>query len=814
MTRSDRDRIFISYRRTDSASEAGRLRDALDAEFGASRVFQDVNMRPGSPFPELLQSELDRAAVLLVVVADGWLAASDEHHRRHIDEPTDWVRHEIVSGLEAGILVVPVLINNATMPSAEGLPSDVADLAARQCHHLRADTWAHDLIPLFASIRESTRWSLDRSDRPRSGRLFGSRPPVVRDFVEREQTALLTGTGAQVVSALHGIGGVGKSQLAARFFRDHQAEYDFAAWIEMRDRDGLTDYGSIATAFGLDISSGELAKVVRNTIEGNTSRSWLMVFDNAERPEQVVPLLPDGGHIKVLITSRYRSWSHFGQLVDVDVFPTHVATRYLSDRAARPNDPDARRLADALGRHPLALSLAAALCNEQSLSFATFSDSRLPAGLQMSLKPDEPTTYDRAIDALWAESIDSVATRDPFAVGLVRALALLDWMVIDRAWLRCSGIAQPDDVDRCLGVLAAHSLIDLTDRTAAVKHNLIATGLAETALPQQVARLLVNLFDEAVSEPSPEARIEAAVAEPIRHLRRLLNDHADLIPVQLITSLLRAAEQLNYQGEQTATFHEALVHFCQARLEHDDTRTLDALSHLAWHYWQAGQPNKAIAIGEKVLTDRTRILGPEHPDTLSIRANLALSYWEAGRVNEAIAAGEQVLADRTRILGPEHPDTLTTRDNLALGYRTVGRVNDAITIEEQVLADRTRILGPEHPNTLTTRANLATSYREAGRVNKAIAIGEKVLADQTRILGPEHPNTISTRANLATSYREAGRVNVAIAAGEQVLADQTRILGPEHPDTISTRAGLARSYRSAGRHEDADRVLAEDTPGR
>lgn len=78
VTTSDRDRIFISYRRTDSAAEAGRLGDALEAEFGAGRVFQDVDMDPGTAFPERLQGELDLAAVLLVVVADGWLASSDQ----------------------------------------------------------------------------------------------------------------------------------------------------------------------------------------------------------------------------------------------------------------------------------------------------------------------------------------------------------------------------------------------------------------------------------------------------------------------------------------------------------------------------------------------------------------------------------------------------------------------------------------------------------------------------------------------------------------------------------------------------------------
>jgi Flp pilus assembly protein TadD len=87
-----------------------------------------------------------------------------------------------------------------------------------------------------------------------------------------------------------------------------------------------------------------------------------------------------------------------------------------------------------------------------------------------------------------------------------------------------------------------------------------------------------------------------------------------------------------------------------------------------------------------------------------------------------------VAADRERILGPEHPGTLSARANLAASYRLAGRTGEAIALLERVAADRARILGPEHPGTLTARANLASSYRQAGRTGEAIAIEEQVAA--------------------------------------------------------------------------------------
>jgi hypothetical protein len=85
-----------------------------------------------------------------------------------------------------------------------------------------------------------------------------------------------------------------------------------------------------------------------------------------------------------------------------------------------------------------------------------------------------------------------------------------------------------------------------------------------------------------------------------------------------------------------------------------------------------------------------------------------------------------VLSDRERILGDEHPDTLTARANLAGSYRSAGRTPEAIELQQRVLSDRERILGDEHPDTLTARANLAGSYRSAGRTPEAIELQERV----------------------------------------------------------------------------------------
>ena len=258
-------------------------------------------------------------------------------------------------------------------------------------------------------------------------------------------------------------------------------------------------------------------------------------------------------------------------------------------------------------------------------------------------------------------------------------------------------------------------------------------------------------------------------------------------------------------------------------LGEDHPDTLTSRNNLAYAYESAGRLDEAITLNVQLLTDSIRILGPDHPDTLTILNNLAGAYESAGRLDEAITLYEQVLPNRTRILGEDHPNTLTSRNNLAYAYESAGRLDEAITLYEQVLPDRTRILGEDHPNTLTILNNLAYAYESAGRLDEAITLYEKVLTDSIRILGPDHPNTLTSRNNLAYAYESAGRLDEAITLYEQVLTARTRILGEDHPDTLTSRNNLAGAYESAGRLDEAitlyeqvltarTRVLGKDHP--
>jgi tetratricopeptide (TPR) repeat protein len=169
--------------------------------------------------------------------------------------------------------------------------------------------------------------------------------------------------------------------------------------------------------------------------------------------------------------------------------------------------------------------------------------------------------------------------------------------------------------------------------------------------------------------------------------------------------------------------------------------------------------SQAIAIGKALVADSQRVLGPDHPDTLTAQNNLAVAYQQAARAVAAIPPFERALTALERRLGPEHRDTVTTRNNLAIAYREAGRPADAIPLLEQSLGTLERRDGSGHPDAVITRNNLAVAYQEAGRAAEAIPLFERTLAALQRMLGPEHPDVVTARDNLVCVHEEAGRVS-------------------------------------------------------
>jgi TonB family protein len=146
--------IFVSYRRSDSQGEAGRLFDDLVKHFGEYMVFMDVaGIEAGRDFRKAIEESVAKCGVLLVVMGPEWLNAKDERGARRLDDPADFVRIETAAALRRDIPVIPVLVRAARMPSAEHLPEELKELPYRNCIELTHARWRSDIQLLIDALR-------------------------------------------------------------------------------------------------------------------------------------------------------------------------------------------------------------------------------------------------------------------------------------------------------------------------------------------------------------------------------------------------------------------------------------------------------------------------------------------------------------------------------------------------------------------------------------------------------------------------------------------------------------------------------------
>jgi hypothetical protein len=150
-----RGKIFINYRRGDEPGFTQALLSRLEEAFPAEGLFIDVdNIPPGEDFVRLLDTQVAQCDVLLAVIGNSWLDATDEHGGRRLDDPRDFVRIEIESALKQGKRVIPVLMHKARMPRREELPETLWPLAARNAVRLTHERFKADVEGLVKALQE------------------------------------------------------------------------------------------------------------------------------------------------------------------------------------------------------------------------------------------------------------------------------------------------------------------------------------------------------------------------------------------------------------------------------------------------------------------------------------------------------------------------------------------------------------------------------------------------------------------------------------------------------------------------------------
>ncbi|MFE4260430.1 tetratricopeptide repeat protein [Streptomyces sp. NPDC056883] len=691
-----------------------------------------------------------------------------------------------------------------------------------------------------AAPRHTVSWPHQVGVIPRRAGSFQDRAEV-----HRLRSAVEGGGTAVVCQVLAGMGGVGKTQLAADHARQAwgNGELDLLVWVTAATRQAVIDAYARAAADILHTDPADperAAQAFLAWLEPAPGRPrWLIVLDDVADPGDLRDLWPPahpGGRTLVTTRRRDAALSSHGRLVPVGLFTPAEATAHLRHALAAQGrsepESDLGALAEDLGHLPLALSQAAAYLVDTELSAAAYRTRLADRARQLAdLLPEAgslPDDQSTPAAAAWSLSVERANELRP--AGLARPMlelaamldpngipeqvltgeSALDYLTAERSFEHRHGpTPQPSSVteEEATAALRALHRLSLIDHSPAEAHQVVRVHQIvqrtvrdpldpyhRDALARRAADALTDAWPDVDRDAGLASSLRANTTALIACAEGALYHHAAHTVLQLL------GESLGDSGQLTA----AVAHFQRVAdntarlLGPDHPSTLASRSDLTIWRGQAGDIHGAAEAAALLLEDQLRLLGHDHPNTLMIRANLASLQGRAGDVPGAAAAFGALLEDQLRVMGPDHGATLTTRNNLALWLGQAGDAAGAAAAFATLLEDHLRLFGPDHPHTLTTRHNLAGSRGDAGDLAGAAAAFITLMEDRLRILGPDHPHTLATRHSIAHLQGKAGDPAGAAHATAALLEDRLRVLGADHPDTLATRSDLAHLRGEAG----------------
>ncbi len=224
-------------------------------------------------------------------------------------------------------------------------------------------------------------------------------------------------------------------------------------------------------------------------------------------------------------------------------------------------------------------------------------------------------------------------------------------------------------------------------------------------------------------------------------------------------------------------------------------------------FWYLGDGKAAEAQYAPARAIFTKILGPDHRDTLQCLIQLGISYGIQGRNKESVNLYEEILPICKAKFGPDARETLQCLNNLAMGYWTLDKHEEAIRIHQEVLAIKKVKYGPDDRSTLITMTNLANGYHSLHRYEEALELREETFQLYKAKYGADDYDTLMVAHNIGSNLRALGRYAEALRQHEETLKRRKDTLGADHPDTLTSLWSVAHDLIKLNRGIDAVPLL-------
>lgn len=680
--------------------------------------------------------------------------------------------------------------------------------------------------------------------------IWGDVPTRNKNFTGRDEilARLREGASSRVTAVLpesdpdnplpqgvQGLGGVGKTAIAIEYAHRNQSDYDLVWWIPADQLPSVRgSLAALAQRLHVDAQpmagiDGLITAVLDALRRGEPYSRWLLIFDNADQPEDINHLIPRGPG-DVLITSRNPRWESVIETVPMDVFLRAESRDFLLKRVPRGlSEADADRLAKELGDLPLALEQAGAMLSETGMLVDEYL-RLLREHVTAIMAEGKSLDYPHSMTAAWKMSVNALRQQRPQALELLRCCAYFGPDPIPRDVIRrgmqetgtpvAEGLSNPIQMASAMRELARYALVTL-DANAVKVHRLIQALLRDELTEQQRAayRHEAHLILAAAAPADPD---DATTWEQFKDLVPHVNAESTELHRSrefAVRALARGVIRYLYQsGDYTSALAlaERFIEQWTKDSGPDDENVLRAYRHLGNIQRNLGRYAESYRVTEDALARCRAALGEDDPTTLSVRTGFAADLRARGSFAAALKLDDESLILHERKYGPDDPRTLRLLAGLALDYGLTSDYGTARDFYERAFRGMSRPKsGATRLDVLGAWTGIAWTLRLMGNFKEGFDVSQDArdFGEAPGMLGPEHLATLrAVNAYLIVSRRLPDKRLDALDLGRPTLELATRRYGDRHPDTLAIAISMSNLLRTidTAYHQEA-LALAEST---